>query len=113
MSSVLSQDVQDLRLLIIDNASTDDSVAIARQRPKTKEYQVALHPANLGLLSSFNEAIDWTSSKYFAPMRRRSSRARFTRPRHSVDGRETRGGPDAWRRCAFQLGRIAALFGRN
>jgi glycosyltransferase involved in cell wall biosynthesis len=45
MSSVLSQDVQDLRLLIIDNASTDDSVAIARQRPKTKEYQVALHPA--------------------------------------------------------------------
>ena len=31
VQSVLSQDVRDLSLLIIDNASTDDSVAIARQ----------------------------------------------------------------------------------
>ena len=31
VASVLSQDIDDLRILIIDNASTDNSVAIARQ----------------------------------------------------------------------------------
>jgi GT2 family glycosyltransferase len=66
VSSVLSQGLQDIRLLIIDNASTDDSVAIARDlASRDKRIQVALHPSNLGLLSSFNEAIDWASSKYF------------------------------------------------
>jgi glycosyltransferase involved in cell wall biosynthesis len=66
VQSVLSQDVQDLRLLIIDNASTDDSVAIARQlASKDSRIQVVVHPTNLGQVSSYNEAIDWASSKYF------------------------------------------------
>jgi glycosyltransferase involved in cell wall biosynthesis len=52
--------------LIIDNASTDDSVAIARQlASEDSRIRVVVHPTNLGLLSSFNEAIDWASSKYF------------------------------------------------
>jgi len=66
VSSVLSQDVQDLRVLIIDNASTDDSVETARQlASKDSRIQVLVHPTNLGYQHSFNEAIDWASSKYF------------------------------------------------
>ncbi|WOJ91239.1 glycosyltransferase [Methylocapsa polymorpha] len=66
VSSVLSQDVQDLRVLIIDNASKDDSVDIARElASKDSRVQVVVHPTNLGYERSLNEAIDWASSEYF------------------------------------------------
>jgi hypothetical protein len=66
VSSVLSQDVQGLRVLIIDNASTDNSFQVASELASVdSRVQVLAHPTNLGYLKSMNDAIDWASSKYF------------------------------------------------
>jgi glycosyltransferase involved in cell wall biosynthesis len=66
VTSVLSQDFQDLRVLIIDNASTDNSVEVARAlAAEDRRVQVVAHQTNLGHHASFNEGIDWASSDYF------------------------------------------------
>ena len=66
VGSVLSQGVQDLRVLIIDNASTDNSLEVARALAAADpRVQVVAHAANLGHHSSFNEGIDWASGDYF------------------------------------------------
>jgi glycosyltransferase involved in cell wall biosynthesis len=64
--SVLSQDIRDLRVLIIDNASTDNSPEVAQQlATEDSRIEVVAHQRNLGQHASFNEAIDWASSRYF------------------------------------------------
>jgi glycosyltransferase involved in cell wall biosynthesis len=66
ISSILDQGVSDLRILIIDNASTDDSVDIARQlAAKDSRIEVRARPRNLGFQASVNEGIDWATSEYF------------------------------------------------
>lgn len=66
VASVLSQGIDDVRILIIDNASTDDSLDVARGLAATdKRVSVVAHPTNLGLHASFNEGIDWASADYF------------------------------------------------
>jgi len=66
VSSVQSQNVSDLRILIIDNASTDDSVEVARELARDDpRIEVVAHKSNLGPHASYNEAIDWASSDYF------------------------------------------------
>lgn len=66
VSSVLSQTIDDLRILIIDNASTDDSADIARElATEDKRVEVVIHPVNLGPHASFNEGVDWARSDYF------------------------------------------------
>ncbi|RCS22663.1 glycosyltransferase [Phyllobacterium salinisoli] len=63
--SVLSQDI-DLRLLIIDNASTDKSVEIACEiAARDPRVELRLRRENLGPHCSFNEGIDWARSDYF------------------------------------------------
>ena len=53
-----AQDVEQLRVLIIDNASTDNSAEIAREFARTDpRVQVRVHDRNLGLHASFNEGI--------------------------------------------------------
>jgi glycosyltransferase involved in cell wall biosynthesis len=65
--SVLSQGIADLRILIIDNASTDDSVEIARDlSAKDSRIFLTARERNLGPQASFNEGIDWARSDYFA-----------------------------------------------
>jgi glycosyltransferase involved in cell wall biosynthesis len=66
VESVLTQDVAAMRLLIIDNASSDDSAEIAQQAA-TGDPRISFvqHRINLGHQASFNEAIDWASSDYF------------------------------------------------
>jgi len=66
VQSVLSQGVEDLRVLIIDNASTDNSVEVAEQL-EAEDGRVSLvrHRRNLGHHASFNEAIDWAQSDCF------------------------------------------------
>jgi glycosyltransferase involved in cell wall biosynthesis len=64
--SVLSQDIEKLRVLVIDNASTDDSAAVARELALTDpRVEIRLRKKNLGQHASFNEAIDWASGDYF------------------------------------------------
>jgi glycosyltransferase involved in cell wall biosynthesis len=64
--SVLIQGYRKVRVLIIDNASTDDSLEVAQQlASEDRRVEVVAHRTNLGQHASYNEAIDWASSKYF------------------------------------------------
>ena len=64
--SVLSQTGVNVRLLIIDNASEDNSAAIARDLAvHDKRIELLLRSKNAGPHASFNEGIDWARSEYF------------------------------------------------
>jgi glycosyltransferase involved in cell wall biosynthesis len=66
VDSILSQGFGAVRVLIIDNASTDNSLEVARQlAAEDGRVEVVVHPRNLGATASFNEGIDWASAEYF------------------------------------------------
>ena len=66
VNSVLSQGVSNLRVLIIDNASTDDSVEMARRLAKEdRRVDVIAHQTNVGATASINEGIEWAAADYF------------------------------------------------
>lgn len=66
VESLLIQDLPALRVLIIDNASTDDSLEVAQQlAAENPTVEVVAHPRNFGPHASFNEAVDWAAQKYF------------------------------------------------
>lgn len=66
VGSVVEQGISDLRILIIDNASTDDSAEVAREiAASDPRVELCLRTKNLGPHASFNEAIDWARSDYF------------------------------------------------
>jgi glycosyltransferase involved in cell wall biosynthesis len=64
--SVLSQEVAELRVLIIDNASTDGSAQIAEDLAAADPRVTAiLNDHNRGLHDSCNRAVDWADADYF------------------------------------------------
>jgi glycosyltransferase involved in cell wall biosynthesis len=64
--SVQAQTLADFRILIIDNASTDNSMEVAeRLAAKDGRMSIIRHARNLGHIASFNEGIDWAAAKYF------------------------------------------------
>lgn len=66
VTSVLQQDVDRLRILIIDNASTDNSAAVARELAAgDHRIEIILREKNLGIHASFNEGIEWAKAEYF------------------------------------------------
>src|SRR5262245_5768644 len=66
VESVLSQDIEALRVLIIDNASTDNSAEIARELARSDpRVEIRIREKNLGPHASFNEAVDWAAGDYF------------------------------------------------
>lgn len=66
VASIRVQGVDDIRILIVDNASTDDSVAVARRLMKhDKRITLVARDKNLGHHASYNEGVDWAASKYF------------------------------------------------
>lgn len=66
IDSVRNQQAERLRILIIDNASTDDSAAVARTLASADpRIELMLRPRNLGAHASFNDGIDWAQSDYF------------------------------------------------
>lgn len=65
-SSVLTQPVPDLRLLIVDNGSTDGSQDIARDiAAADSRVTLFLNEQNRGFHDSYNRALDWASADYF------------------------------------------------
>jgi glycosyltransferase involved in cell wall biosynthesis len=66
VNSVLSQNVEKLRILIIDNASSDDSQQTARDiAAMDSRVELLLREKNRGPHASFNDGIDWAQSDYF------------------------------------------------
>jgi glycosyltransferase involved in cell wall biosynthesis len=66
VTSVLGQDISQLRVLVIDNASTDDSLEVARQLAlEDRRLEVVAHRTNLGATASYNEGVEWASADYF------------------------------------------------
>lgn len=66
VNSVLEQSIQDLRVLIIDDASSDDSLSVAEKLADADQrVSVISHPQNWGHINTYNQGIDWASSDYF------------------------------------------------
>jgi GT2 family glycosyltransferase len=66
VASVLDQSISDLRVLIIDDASSDDSLAVARRLASAdSRVSVIGHAVNMGHIETYNEGIEWASSDYF------------------------------------------------
>jgi glycosyl transferase family 2 len=65
LHSVLAQSVSNLRVLIIDDASPDDTSEIATDLAKGHSRITFLkHVSNKGHISTYNEGIEWASSDY-------------------------------------------------
>src|SRR4051812_4578035 len=66
VDSVLSQDGVDVRALIIDDASTDDSVRMARALAASDErVRLRCHPRNRGHIATYNEGLlEWADAEY-------------------------------------------------
>jgi Glycosyl transferase family 2 len=66
VGSVLQQGIEPLRVLIIDNGSTDNSLEVAHQlASEDARVQIIAHERNLGPITSFNEGVDWATADYF------------------------------------------------
>jgi glycosyltransferase involved in cell wall biosynthesis len=62
---VLGQLGCEVRILIIDDASTDDSLASARLlAAEDNRIQVRMHEKNRGHIATYNEGIEWLSADY-------------------------------------------------
>lgn len=63
--SVLSQEGSDVRVLIIDDCSRDDSLALARRIAAGEpRIEVRAHAVNQGHIATYNEGIDWVSAPF-------------------------------------------------
>ena len=66
VSSVLTQGIEDLRVLIIDDASPDDTAEVGRGLEKSdSRVNFIRHAANKGHIATYNEGIEWTESTYY------------------------------------------------
>lgn len=65
VESVLVQPLATLRVLIIDDASPDDTAEVARRLLRA-DSRVSLirHPVNLGHIATYNEGLNWASATY-------------------------------------------------
>jgi glycosyltransferase involved in cell wall biosynthesis len=69
VASILAQGIPDTRILIIDNASTDNSVEVAQEIARQDaRVELVARSTNLGPHASFNEGLDWARARYFSVM---------------------------------------------
>ena len=58
LDSALAQSWRDLEILVVDDGSTDESVAIARDYARRDDrVRVAVNAANLGLVENWNRCV--------------------------------------------------------
>jgi hypothetical protein len=63
--SVLDQPISDLRVLIIDDASPDNTAEVAADIARADSRVIFLrHITNKGHIATYNEGIEWASAKY-------------------------------------------------
>jgi glycosyltransferase involved in cell wall biosynthesis len=66
VDSVLTQGMDDIRILVVDNASTDGSADVARELAgEDTRIEVLARTRNLGPHASFNAGVDWARGDYF------------------------------------------------
>lgn len=66
VGSILRQSVDDVRVLIIDDASSDNSALVAQKlAADDPRVNVRVHAQNRGHIRTYNEGIDWAESDYF------------------------------------------------
>jgi glycosyltransferase involved in cell wall biosynthesis len=65
VASVLGQDDADVRALVIDDASPDDSAEVAAHlAERDGRLQVRRHAVNHGHIATYNEGLEWASGDY-------------------------------------------------
>lgn len=65
VESILAQNGVDVRVLIIDDASTDDSARVAAELGAgDHRVEVRRHAVNAGHISTYNEGLDWADGEY-------------------------------------------------
>jgi hypothetical protein len=65
VASVLGQSGVDVRLLVIDDCSSDDSADVgARLAELDQRVEFRRHPENMGLIATANEGLRWASGDY-------------------------------------------------
>ena len=66
VGSVLSQVGVEVKILIIDDASTDDSAQVARQLvARSASVELIIHPVNRGHIATYNEGLlEWATGDY-------------------------------------------------
>src|SRR3954464_13492345 len=66
VASIVTQSMADLRVLIIDDASSDDSLRAARILAQgDRRVAVVTHERNHGHIETYNEGIAWATGDYF------------------------------------------------
>lgn len=66
VESVLSQEGVDVRVLILDDASTDDTQAVGEDlSDRDKRVVYRRHKVNLGHIATYNEGIAWADRDFF------------------------------------------------
>jgi glycosyltransferase involved in cell wall biosynthesis len=66
VESILLQSIKDIRVLIIDDASSDDSIVVAKKLARSdSRVSVTFHSQNQGHIETYNEGIAWASADYF------------------------------------------------
>lgn len=65
VTSVLEQEGVDVRVLIVDDCSPDDTATVGRALAERDErVEFRRHEANVGLIGTANEGIDWTQGEF-------------------------------------------------
>jgi glycosyltransferase involved in cell wall biosynthesis len=65
IDSVLTQAEVDVRILVIDDCSTDDSAAVAAGHvAQDKRVSLICHEQNRGHIATYNEGLDWARRDY-------------------------------------------------
>jgi glycosyltransferase involved in cell wall biosynthesis len=64
VNSVLTQAGVDVRVLIIDDASTDNSADVAKALTRDPRVTFRRHGRNHGHIATYNEGIEWLTSDY-------------------------------------------------
>jgi glycosyltransferase involved in cell wall biosynthesis len=64
VGSVLAQDGVDVRVLILDDASSDGTPEVGRALAADHRVEYRRHAANRGHIATYNEGIDWLAGDY-------------------------------------------------